>query len=153
MTFGVHLSREVTVLLILNITVFCEECHGLYREGEDATGTLFVEPVHETLLQPVEAIPMRFFAVREAEVLKEALEIEAVIVADVPENGLEVTCTGRLVKAINDLLEAVGDDLVNGTTTFTEIHYLIRTFVIILSVFLLNEIVHIHKELGRSARA
>ena len=93
------------------------------------------------------------FTIREAEVLEEGLEIISVIITDIPEDRLIVTRAGRLIERINDLLEEIADDIINRTMFETEIHYLVGTFVIVLSIFLLDEIVHIHKELGRSARA
>ena len=153
MSFSVHLCREIAVLLVLDVTVLCEQRHRLYREGEHATGTLIIEPVHETLLEPVEAIPMRCLTIREAEVLEEGLEIIAVVVTDIPEYGLEVTCTGGLVETVYDLLEAVCNDLVDRATLETEIYDFVGTLVVVLTKLLLNEIVHIHKELGCSARA
>ena len=152
-TLRVHLCREIAVLLVLDIAVLRQQRHRLYRERQHAARTLFVEPVHEAALQPVQALPVRCLAVRETEVLKQALEIIAVVVTDVPEYGLEVTRTTRLVQAVNHLLEAVGDDFVYRAAFLAEIHYLVCTFVVVLAVLLLDEIVHIHKELGRSARA
>ena len=152
-TLRVHLCREIAVLLVFDIAILRQQRHRLYREREHRTRTLFVEPVHESLLQPVQTVPVRRFAVRETEVLKQALEIVAVVVADVPEYRLEVTGTARLVQTVNNLLEAVADDAVDRATFQTQIHHLVRTLVVILAVLLLDEIVHIHKELGRSARA
>ena len=150
-TFGIHLCGEIAVLFVLDVSVLSQERHRLNREGQDATGTLFVEPIHETTLQPIQALPMRSLTVRETEVIEQALEIVAVIVADIPEDRLEVTSTRRLIQAIYDLLEVVGDDLIDRTTLEAEIDYLVRTFVVILTKLLLNEIVHIHQELRRSA--
>ena len=149
----VHLCREIAVLLVFDIAVLRQQRHRLYRERQHAARTLFVEPVHEAALQPVQALPVRCLAVRETEVIKQALEIIAVVVTDVPEYGLEVTRTTRLVQAVNHLLEAVGDDFVYRAAFLAEIHHLVGAFVVVLAVLLLDEIVHIHKELGRSARA
>ena len=153
MPLCVHLSREIAVLLILDISVFCQERHRFHREREDATRTLIVEPIHETTLEPIKALPMRSLTIREAEIIKEGFEIITVVVTDIPEYRLEITRTGWLVQAINDLLEAIGDHLVDCTAFLTQIHHFVRAFIVILAELLLDEIVHIHKELGRSARA
>ena len=152
-TLRVHLCREIAVLLVFDIAILRQQRHRLYREREYRAGTLFVEPVHESLLQPVQAVPVRSLAVRETEVLKQALEIVAVVVADVPEYRLEITGTARLVQTVNNLLEAVADHAVNRAAFQTQIDYLVRALVVILAVLLLDEVIHIHKELGRSARA
>ena len=151
-TFRVHLGREIAVLFVFDIAVLCQQSHRLYRERQHATRTLFVEPVHETTLQPVQTLPVRSLTVRETEVLKQTLEIITVVVTDVPEYGLEVTRTARLIQTVHYLLEAVGNNLVNRATFQTHVYYFVGAFVVIVTVFLLNEIVHIHKELRRSAR-
>ena len=151
--FRVHLRCKIAILFVLDISVLSEKRHGFNRESKDATCAFFIEPIHEPFLEPVEAVPVRRFSVREAEILKQALEIVAVVVTDVPKNGLEIASTGRLVQAINDLLETIGNDFVNRAMFLTHVHNFVRTFVVVLSILLLDKIVHIHKELGRSARA
>ena len=91
--FGVHLRSEIGILLVLYIAVLAEERHGLDGEGEHGAGTLGVEPTHKTLLQPVERIPMRAVAVRETKLAEDTLEIVAVVVTDIPKDGLEVSGT------------------------------------------------------------
>ena len=90
---------------------------------------------------------MRSGTVREAEVTEDRVEVVTVIVTDVPENGLEVTSTGRLVDGVNDLLEAVGNNFVQRTFLQAEIHHFVGTFIVILTIFLLNEVVEIHEKL------
>ncbi len=152
-TGRIHLCGEVAVLLVLDVAVLGQQRHCLYREGQDATGALLVEPAHETTLQPVEAVPVRLFAVGEVEIAEERLEIVAVVVADIPEHRLVVTRTGGLVQAVHHLLEIVADELVDSTTLQAQIDHFVSTFVVVVTILLLDEVVHIHKELGRSARA
>ena len=94
---------------------------------------------------------MRSGTVREAEVTEDRVEVVTVVVTDVPENGLEVASACRLVDGVNDLLEAVGDDFVQRTFLEAEVHHFVSAFVVILTVFLLDEVVEIHQELRRSA--
>ena len=96
---------------------------------------------------------MRSRTVREAEVTKDRVEIVTIVVTDVPENGLEVTSTCRLVDGVNNLLEAVCDDFVQRTVFETQINNFVSTFVVILTILLLNEVVHIHQEFRCSASA
>ena len=83
---------------------------------------------------------MRCLSVREAEVIEQALEIITVVITDVPEHGLEVTGARRLVDGVDDLLEAVGDDLVEGALFLGEVHHFVGPLVIVFSVLLLDEI-------------
>ena len=96
---------------------------------------------------------MGFRAVGEDELPEERFEIIAVVVGDVPEDGLEVAGSGGLVDRVDDLLEAVGDDLVYCAAFLRQVDYLVGTSVIVLAVLLLDKIVHVHQELGRGARA
>ena len=102
-------------------------------------------------MQPRQAFPIGFRAVREEEFTKETFEIELVVVSDVPEHGLIVACASRLVERIDDLLEIVGDDLVDGALLKRKIDHALGILIIIGAELLADEIVHIHQEFGRGA--
>ena len=141
MAFGIHLSSEIAPFLVDHVTIFREQCHRLNREGKYALQTFGVEPFHESFLEPTQRFPIGLRAIGEVEVSKQRLKIVAVVVGDVPEHGLVVAGTGRLVERIYDLLEAVGDDLVDGARFERMVDNFIGTFVIVLSVVLGDEIV------------
>ena len=152
--FGVHLGGEVGHILVDELAVFVvEQRHGLDREGQHGLGALLVEPFHEALLQPAEAVPVGLAAVGEAELAEEALEIGLVVVGHVPEHRLVVAGAGGLVQRVDDLLEAVGDDLVHGLLPQREVDDLVGLLPVVLSVVLLDEVVEVHEELGGGAGA
>ena len=151
--FAVHLCGPVGVFGIFGVAVFRQQGHRLDREGEDGLRALGIEPFHEALLEPGKRIPVRTAAVGEDEIAEDALEIEAVVVGNVPEHGLEIAGTGMLVDGIDDLLEAVGNDLVDGAAFLVQVHDLVGTLVVVFPVFLLDEIVHVHQEFRRGAGA
>ncbi len=149
----VHAGREVAPLAVDHVAVAREQRHGLYGEGQHGLRALGVEPPHEALLQPAQRLPVGARAVGEAEFAEQALEVGAVVVGDVPEDGLEVAGARRLVDRVDDLLEAVGHHLVECAAAAREIDHLVRTQVVVLAVLLLHEIVEIHEEFGRGAGA
>ncbi len=151
--FGVHLCGEVAPFLVAALAVVSEQRHGLYGEGEDGLAALGVEPRHEALLEPGEAVPVGLRTVGEVEVAEEGLEVVLVVVGDVPEHGLEVACSRRLVDGVDDLLEAVGDDLVDGALAQGEVNDLVGVLVVVEAVLLADEVVQVHEELWRGARA
>ena len=51
------------------------------------------------------------------------------------------------------MLEAVGDDLVDGALARREVNHLIGVFKIVFAVFQFEEVAHIHDELRRGASA
>lgn len=118
MTFGVHLRREVAPLLVPHVAVLGQQRHGFHREGQHGPGALAVEPPHEPLLEPAQGLPVRARSVGEAELPEKALEIVTVVVGHIPEHGLEVPGSRRLVDRIDDLLETVGNHLIDGAALF-----------------------------------
>ena len=52
MAFRIHLSSEVSPLLVLDFVVLGEEGHSLYRECERSFESFCIEPLHESLLEP-----------------------------------------------------------------------------------------------------
>ena len=52
MAFRIHLSSEVSPLLVLDFVILCKESHCLYRECERSLEPLGIEPLHESLLEP-----------------------------------------------------------------------------------------------------
>ena len=146
--FGIHFCGEIGVFLVDHIAVFAQKCHRFDGEGEHALRSFLVEPIHEALLQPVERLPVRARAVGEAEFSEERFEIEAVVVGNVPEDRLEIACAGGLVDGIDDLLEAIGDHLVDGALFERSIHDFIGAEVVVRAVFLLEEVAHVHQELN-----
>ena len=149
----IHLGRQLAVFLVLYVAVLGQQGHRLDGKGEHRLGPLVVEPAHEAALQPVERIPVGPRSVGEEKVAEQALEIVAVVVGDVPENGLEVPRAGRLVDRVDDLLEAIGDDLVERTALERQVDDAIRIAVIVRAVLLPDEVVQVHQELGRRASA
>ena len=147
MPFGIHFGREIAPLPVAHVTVFREQRHRLHRECERGLEPLGVEPFHKPLLKPAQPLPVRLAAVREVEFAEHALEVVAVVIGYVPEYCLEVTRSRRLVDGIDNLLEAVGDDLVNRPLFEREIHHVTGSLVVIESIFLADEIVHVHQEL------
>ncbi len=122
--FGVHLGGEVGHILVDEFAVLIiQQCHCLHGEGQHGLGALLVEPAHETFLQPAEAVPVGLAAIGEAELAEEALEIGLVVVSHVPKHRLVVAGTRGLVERVDNLLEAVGDDLVHGLLTQREVDH------------------------------
>ena len=152
-SFGVHFGSEVGVLLVYHVAVFCEQRHRLDRESEHGLCAFLVEPLHEAFLEPAYGVPVGLRAVGVVELAEYALEIIFVVVGNVPEYGLEVTCAGRLVDGVDYLFEAVGNDFVEGAVAFRQVYYLVGALVEVLAVLLCYEVGHIHKEFRRCARA
>ena len=151
MALGIHFSREVGIFLVDNVAVLGEQGHRLDGEGEHRLGTFLVEPAHEALLQPVDGRPAGFGAVREEEIAEYALEIVFVVVGNVPEYGLEVAGSRGLVDRVDNLLEAVGDNLVNGALLERKVHALVGTLVEVGTVLLAEEVRQVHQEFRRGA--
>ena len=146
MAFGIHLRREVTVFLIQYITVFRQQCHSLYRESKHSFSALLIEPFHETFLQPAQGIPIGLTAIGKHEMLEKTVEVILVIVCHIPENGLEISCAGRLVDGVDHLLEAVRDYLVYGPLSRGKVHYLFGMQIVVLAIFFTNKVVHVHQK-------
>ena len=151
--FGVHFRGEVGVFLVFDVAVLGKQRHGLHREGEYGAGAFLVEPAHEAFLQPTYRFPVGLAAVGEAELAEQTLEIVFVVVGNVPEYGLEIARARRLVDGIDHLLETVGDHFVNGALLAGKVNHLIGIFVVVSAVFLFDEVVEVHQELGGCARA
>ncbi|MPN19590.1 hypothetical protein SDC9_166961 [bioreactor metagenome] len=49
---------------------------------------------------------------------KQTFEIVTVVIRDIPENGLKVSCTGRLIDGINNLLKIIGNNLIQRSLLF-----------------------------------
>jgi len=151
---GVHLCREVGIFGVDDVAVLAEQRHGLDREGEHGAEAFLVEPAHEPFLKPAEGFPDGFRAVGEAELAEEALEIVAVVIGHVPEHRLEVACARGLVDGVDHLLEAVGDHLVDGALAGGKVHHFVALQIVVVTVFLADEIVHVHQEFrGRAGTA
>ena len=150
---GVHLRRDVAPFLVHHVAVPGQQGHRLDREGQHGLRALAVEPRHETLLQPRQRFPVRLRPVGEYEFAEQAFEIVAVVIGHVPEHGLEVTRPRGLVDRVDDLFETVRNHLVDRPVLFREVDHLVRPLVVIFSVLLFDEIVHIHQELRRGAGA
>ena len=149
---AVHLGREVAPLLVEAFAVAVgQQGHRLDGEGEQRLGALLVEPLHEALLQPRKAGPVGLLAVGEVELAENRLEVILVIVSHVPEDGLVVAGAGGLVERVDDLLEAVGDDLVDGALLERQVDHLVGAVVVVLAILQSEEVVHVHQELGRGA--
>ena len=144
---SVHLSRIVGPFLVLAVAGLGQHGHRLDGEGEHRLGALLVKPLHEALLQPVESVPVGLCAVGEVEVSEDRIEVVFIVITDIPEHSLIVAGTGRLVERVDDLLEAVGDDLVDRALLQAEIHDIVGMGIVVLAIFLLDEVVHIHQEL------
>ena len=151
---GIHLGREVAPFLVLAVALLVgEQGHRLDGERQQGLRALVVEPLHEALLQPGESLPVGLRAVGEVEVAEDGLEVVLVVVGDVPEHGLVVTGTCRLVQRVDNLLEVVGDHLVDGALLQTHVGLLVGTLPVVLTPLLANEVVHVHQELGRGTGA
>ena len=117
MAAGVHFGGKVAIGFVLHVAVFGEESHCFDREGKHGFGTLLVEPRHEAALQPVDGGPLRLRTVGKAKVAENALKVITVVIGYVPENRLEIAGAGGLVDGIDNLLETVGNHLVEGAVT------------------------------------
>ena len=148
---GVHFGREVAPLAVHHVAVAGQQRHRLDGEGQHGFRAFAVEPRHKPFLQPRQRLPMGFRAVREDEFPEKRLEIVAVVVGDVPEHGLEIPRPGGLVDRVDDLLEAVGDHLVDRAPFLREVDHFVGARVVILAVLLFDEIIHVHQEFGRRA--
>ena len=152
MALRIHLGGELAPLLVLGLAILVDEQrHGLYGEGQQGLGALLVEPLHKALLQPREAVPVGLAAIGEVELAEDALKIVAIVVGHIPEHGLIVAGTCGLVQRIDNLLEVVGDDLVDATFLQGEVGLLVGVLPVVLAVLITNEVVHVHEKLGRSA--
>ena len=96
---------------------------------------------------------MRSTSIGKDELTEEALEIVTVVVSHVPEDRLKVTRSCRLIDRIDNLFEAIGDHFVDATPFERQIGIAVGVQVIIFAIFLLDEIVHIHQELGCGTRS
>ena len=155
MPLGIHLGREVAPFLILALTVLVDEqSHRFNRESQQCLGTFLVEPLHETLLQPRETIPVGLRTIGEIEFTEDALEVILVIVGHIPEHSLIVAGTSGLIQRVHNLLEVVGDNLVDGALLQRQVGLLVRMLPIVLAILVADEIVHVHQELwcGTGAR-
>ena len=149
-----HLCGEIRIILVGEIVASVgKQGHGLDREGEDVFVALFIEPVHKVLLEPVESLPFGRSAVRETEVAEHALEVRLVEVADIPEHGLVAAVAGRHVHGVDDLLEAVVDNLGEGTLLCIVLHHLVETGQVVIAIVLADEIIEIDEELGSRHRS
>ncbi len=148
---GIHLGSELSHFGVHHLTVLAEQGHRFDGESEHSLRALLVEPAHKTLLQPLEAFPVGSRPVGEAELAEKAVEIRLVVVRNVPKHSLIVACAGGLVERVDNLLEAVGDDLVEGAAFEAEVNHLVGAGVVVRTVVLANEVVEIHQELGRGA--
>ena len=150
---GVHLGREIGPLAVDRIAVAGQQRHRLDGEGQHGLRALGVEPAHEAFLEPAQRLPVRARTVRKTELAEETLEVGAVVVGDVPEDGLEVACARGLVDRVDDLLETVGDDLVDRAAAFRKVGGVVGSQVVVLAVLLFDEIVEVHQKFGRGAGA
>ena len=154
MALGVHLCCEVGHIGVGESAVgIVEQSHSFDRESEHRLGTLVVEPTHEAFLEPAEAFPVGFGAVGETELAEKAVEVGFVVVGNVPEDGLIVASSRRLVEGVNNLLEAVGNDLVESAFLQAQINHLGGILPIVFAVVEANEIVEIHQELWSGTSA
>ena len=150
---GIHLGCEVAILLVDHVAVLGEQRHRLDGEREHGFRALLVKPAHEAFLQPAHGGPRGLRAVGEVEVAEDAFEIVFIVIADVPEHRLEVSRARGLVDGVDYLLEAVGDDLVDGAGAEREVGLLAGALVVVRAIFLFEEVAHIHQELRRGAGA
>ena len=59
MTLSIHLSREIAPFWIKAFAILIgKQCHSFHRESKQRLGAFFVEPLHETFLQPRETFPI-----------------------------------------------------------------------------------------------
>ena len=104
-------------------------------------------------MQPTQRVPRRFFAVGEAEIAKDTLEVVLIIIRDIPEYGLEVARSRRLIDGIDHLFEAIRNDFVHRALLLGKVYDLVGAQIEVIAVFLLEEIAHIHQKLRRGASA
>ena len=57
-SFGVHLGGEIAPFLVDDVAVFREQRHRFHREGEHASQTLRIKPLHEAFLEPAQRLPV-----------------------------------------------------------------------------------------------
>ena len=144
MPLGVHLGREVCPLAVAALALLGQQGHRLHREGEQRLGAFLVEPFHETLLKPREAVPIGPAAVRKVEIAKQALKIVAVVIGDIPEYSLIVAGSGGLVEGVNNLFETIGNHLVDGALFHREVNHPVGVFPVVFSVFYSDKVVQVH---------
>ena len=104
-------------------------------------------------MQPTQCVPRRFFAVGEAEIAKDTLEVVLIIIRDIPEYGLEVASSRRLIDGIDHLFEAIRNDFVHRALLLGKVYDLVGAQIEVIAVFLLEEVAHIHQKLRRGASA
>ena len=152
MPLGVHLSREVSPFLVDDVAVLAEKSHRLDGEGEHRLGSFLIEPLHEALLEPAQRFPLGLASVGEDELSEEALEVGTVVVGDVPEHRLVVARAGRLVDGVDNLLEAVADNLVDGALLCRDVNLTVGVQIVVVTVLTADEVVEVHEKLGCGAR-
>ena len=104
-------------------------------------------------MQPTQRVPRRLFAVGEAEIAKDTLEVVLIIIRDIPKYGLEVARSRRLIDGIDHLFEAIRNDFVHRALLLGKVYDLVGAQIEVIAVFLLEEIAHIHQKLRRGASA
>ena len=142
-----HFGSVVSPFLIDIISAIIQQVQSLDREGEDLLQTLLIQPFHKALLQPGHRLPLHFCAIWEYEIREHTIKIRLVEVCAVPEDGLEITSSGRLIQRIDDLLKLVSNNLVDTAMTIGKINYLICVQVIIVAIVLADEVIKIRDEL------
>ena len=81
------------------------------------------------------------------------LKIILIIIGDIPKHCLEISSPSWLIDGVNNLFEAVGDDLVEGAFACREVDHFVSASVVVFAVFHLYEIVEIHQEFRCGAGA
>lgn len=148
-SLGPHISHKVLPFGVHIIMAVIQKIDRFYRKGKEFAAALIIEPVHEPPLEPVDRIPLHGCAVREDEVCEHAIKVGMVKVCDVPEHGLVAARRCRLIEAVHHLFEAISDDLINGAAAGRSIHHILCMAVIVIPVFLTDEIIQIGLPFGR----
>ena len=146
MSLGIHLGSKVAPFLVYHISILCKKSHCLDRECKHSLRSLLVKPFHETLLKPAQSVPVRLASIRKIELSEKAFKIRAVVISNVPEHRLVITCSRRLVYRIYNLLETVGYHLVYRPVFQRHINHLVCFFPILLSVLHTKKVVQVHQE-------
>ena len=147
MSFRPHFRCKVSVLLVNYIVTIGKHRHGFYWECKDVLCTLSVEPLHESFLKIAQRVPNRLTPVRERKITEYSLKITLIKISYIPKDSLITTSTCRHIHRMYHLLEAIINNLSNGSFLSAQIYYFINSTHIVITIILTDKIIHVHKEL------
>ncbi len=153
MSLGPHLSRKVGISFIrIAVASVSKKRHGLHWECKEIVAAFLIEPVHEMSLKPVKSLPPWSRTIRKTEVPEYTLKIVLIEITYIPEHCLITPIASWHIHRVHHLLEVIVNDLHQSTLLDIQLHHLIKTVKVVVTIILSDEIVKIHKKLRCSYR-